>query len=85
MTSTNDYVVRPPEGPTGVARPVPAGDSSEDALKRDARRKGRKPPRRSGGTAAAVGAGHAAVTAATAPSEAKPKPPADGAHVDYYA
>jgi hypothetical protein len=83
MTSTNDYIVRPPEGPTGVARPVPAGDSSEDALKRDARRKGRKPPRRSGGTAAAVGADHAATP--TAPSEAKPKPPADGAHVDYYA
>jgi len=83
MTSTNDYIVRPPEGPTGVARPVPAGDSSEDALKRDARRKGRKPPRGSGGTAAAVGADHAAPPGA--PSEVKPKPPADGAHVDYYA
>ena len=83
MTSTNDYIVRPPEGPTGVARPVPAGDSSEDALKRDARRKGRKPPRGRGGTAAAVGADHAAPPGA--PSEAKPKPPADGAHVDYYA
>ena len=83
MTSTNDYIVRPPEGPTGVARPVPAGDSSEDALKRDARRKGRKPPRGSGGTAPAVGADHAAPEGA--PSGVKPKPPADGAHVDYYA
>jgi hypothetical protein len=80
MTSANDYVVRPPAAPEGVLRPAPVADKSEDLLKRNGRRRERKPPRATQGPPS-----DPKRPATDHDSNAKrPKPTADADHVDYY-